>query len=364
MRRLRGADDGAIAVIVAVCMVVLLGFLAFVVDIGRLYAERRQLQNGADAASLAVALDCARGSCAGTLSAMSTATGEANANANDGATTVTQVCGTGPGLSACSPTAPQAAWDCPALPSYASSAKYALVRTQTLSNGSGVIPPVFGKVISPGYNGSTIRACARASYGAPSSADTIAVTESLCEWNAATANGTSYAPAPPYPPNPSSSVERVIYLHTTTKAGSCKAGPSGADLPGGFGFLDDPNGTCQVVVSTSGTYGDNTGASVSKPCKDAISAAQANKTIVYLPVYDSVTGTGTNGVYTLKGFAAFVVTGYSLPGFNANSWLTGKKPCTGSDKCISGFFTQGLIPNGGTIGSGPSLGATVVQLTG
>ena len=219
-------------------------------------------------------------------------------------------------------------------------------------------------MISPGYTGTQVKACARASYGAPSSADTIAVTESLCEWNAATSNGTSYAPAPPYPPNPSSAVERIIYLHTTSKAGSCPAGPSGSDLPGGFGFLDDPSGTCQVVVSTSGTYGDDTGASVSKPCKDAISAAQSNKSVVYLPVYKSVTGTGTNGVYTLKGFAAFVVTGYSLPGFNAKSWLTSKFPCSGSDKCISGFFTQGLIPNGGTIGSGPSPGATVVQLTG
>ena len=363
MRRLKG-DDGSIAVIVAICMVILLGFTTIVVDVGRLYAERRQLQNGADAGSLAVALDCAKGSCAGTVSAMTTATGQANANANDNATTVSQVCGNAPGLSACSPAAPQAAWDCPAIPAYAASAKYVMVRTQTLSNGSGVIPPSFARVISPGYTGTTVKACARASYGAPSSADTIAVTESLCEWNAATSNGTSYAPAPPYPPNPSSAVERVIYLHTTTKAGSCKAGPSGADLPGGFGFLDDPASTCQVVVSTSGTYGDNTGTSVSKPCKDAISAAQANKTVIYLPIYNSVTGTGTNGVYTLQGFAAFVVTGYSLPGFNAKSWLTGQFPCSGSDKCISGFYTQGLIPNGGTIGSGPSLGATVVQLTG
>ena len=93
------------------------------------------------------------------------------------------------------------------------------------------------------------------------------------------------------------------------------------------------------------------------------SIAQAGKYIVYLPIYGSVTGTGTNGVYTLKGFAAFVVTGYHLPGFQAVSWLTGKLPCTGSDKCISGFYTQGLIPSGGTVG-GSSMGATVIQLTG
>ena len=168
---------------------------------------------------------------------------------------------------------------------------------------------------------------------------------------------------PPYPPNPATSYERVIYLHTTSKAGTCKAGPSGADLSGGFGFLDDPTATCTATVSTSGTYGDKTGTAVSKACQDAIVAAQKGKYVVYLPIYDSVTGTGTNGVYTLKGFAAFVITGYNLPGFNAKSWLTNKLPCTGSDKCISGFFTHGLIPGGGSIG-GPSLGANVIQLTG
>ena len=71
----------------------------------------------------------------------------------------------------------------------------------------------------------------------------------------------------------------------------------------------------------------------------------------------TVTGTGTNGVYTLKGFAAFVVTGYSLPGFNAASWLTGITPCSGSDKCLSGFFTHGLIPSGATIGGTADLSA-------
>jgi len=73
MRRLRN-DDGSIAIIVAIVMVVLLGMATLVVDVGRLYVERRQLQNGADAAALAVAVDCAHGSCAGSGSAMGTAT--------------------------------------------------------------------------------------------------------------------------------------------------------------------------------------------------------------------------------------------------------------------------------------------------
>ena len=44
-------------------LVVLIGVGALVIDSGALYAERRQLQNGADAAALAVAQDCADGHC-------------------------------------------------------------------------------------------------------------------------------------------------------------------------------------------------------------------------------------------------------------------------------------------------------------
>jgi len=365
MRRLR-RDDGVIAVIVAICMVVLLGIATIVVDVGSLYAERRQLQNGADAAALAVAIGCARAaSCPSTSSAMATATQYADANANDNQTTVTQICGTAAGLTPCSPAAPIGSWDCPAQPTSGplATAPYVMVRDQTLTNGSTLMPSIFAKAIVPGYNGTTVKACARAGFGAPSSAHVIAVTESLCEWNAATSNGTNYAPAPPYPPNPAVSYDRVIYLHTTSKAGSCPAGPSGFDLPGGFGFLDDPTNTCSTTVSTSGTYNDNTGVSASQACKTALAAAQAGKYIIYLPIYNSVTGTGANGVYTLQGFAAFVLTGYHLPGFSAASWLTGKVPCSGSDKCISGFYTQGLVPAGGTVG-GPSMGAMVIQLTG
>ncbi|MBY5162909.1 pilus assembly protein TadG-related protein [Salsipaludibacter albus] len=49
-------EDGAVAIIVAVCLIVLLGISAFVVDFGLAYTNRRQLQTAADAAALAGAL--------------------------------------------------------------------------------------------------------------------------------------------------------------------------------------------------------------------------------------------------------------------------------------------------------------------
>ncbi len=66
MRRLgRGTAEGngergAVSVLVAILMVVLLGFAALAVDIGVLYAERTQLRNGADAAAIAIAQKCAK----------------------------------------------------------------------------------------------------------------------------------------------------------------------------------------------------------------------------------------------------------------------------------------------------------------
>ena len=74
------------------------------------------------------------------------------------------------------------------------------------------------------------------------------------------------------------------------------------------------------------------------------------------------TGTGSNTVLTLKGFAAFVVTGYSLPGFSASDWLKSANN-TCSYKCIDGYFTKALIPGTASEG-GTYLGAAAVGLSG
>src|SRR5205823_3807912 len=118
--------------------------------------------------------------------------------------------------------------------------------------------------------------------------------------------------------------EAVLYLHSTGNATGCPAGPSGWDAPGGFGWLDDPGSTCSATVSATRTYGGDTGNSVSKPCQTAIADAYATHRPVLLPVYDGVTGSGTNTTYHLSGFTSFVLTGYRLPGLTAASWLSGR----------------------------------------
>lgn len=375
MQRLRG-DDGAVAVVVALLLTALLGVGALVLDTGSLYAERRQVQNGADAAALAAVLDCATpAGCAST--AAGTASVKANQNANDLLTAVASVsgpavCGSGGGLPACNPASGLGPWDClpPAGPL---AANYVQVRTQTDRTGVDptLMPPILARALpgNAGYPGSTVRACARASWGGPSGITSgLALTISHCEWALATSGGTSFAPAPPYPPNPPTSVERVLRLHTNVTQPCPTAGHNSSDRPGAFGWLDEDNNDCKSTVDiNTPEYGTDPGNNVSNSCKAALDLATAQPyPIIHMPVYRSVTGSGNNTEYQLEGFGAFVVTGAKLPGYNNPSWLYPSNPdrCTGgNEKCIYGFFTQALVPASGTIG-GPSMGVNVVQMSG
>ena len=84
LRDRAGQDEGATLVFVAVVLVALLALTAFAVDFGRMWEERRQLQNGADAAALAIAEDCARGLCASGYDEYAVAEIYADENARDG----------------------------------------------------------------------------------------------------------------------------------------------------------------------------------------------------------------------------------------------------------------------------------------
>ena len=357
----RDDDRGAVGVLVAVLVAcgVLLGIGALAVDAGQLYSERAQLQNGADAGALAVAKTCAQGTCSPT-----TATTYADANANDNASAVNLVCGSG-SLGAC-PASTGLIYDCPAAP--AAGTNFVDVHTSTLtSGGSTLLPPSFARTLlgMSNYQGSTVRACAQAEWGPPHSSFGLGVTISACEWDAATQNGTVFAPPPPYPPNPlpSPSLDQVLTLHSGTGPGTgCTGEPAGSDGPGLFGWTSDPLGTCTTPI-INGQYGGSTGTSISQACKLAISADQQNKTLIFIPIYVMVQNPGNNATYTLRGFAAFVITGYNLPGFFASDWLNPANNCSGSNKCINGYFTQGLIPTPGPIG-GPNLGADTITLSG
>ena len=358
IRQRVGRDEGgAIAVLIAVLIGggVLTGMGALVIDIGQLYVERAQLQNGADAAALAVAKSCAAGTCTASL-----ATTYADANAGDGISAVRLVCGSAD-LGNCPPSTGRVA-DCPPPPA---GPDYVDVHTATeQANGSTLLPPSFARALpgNGGYNGSTVGACAQAEWGPPQTGTTMALTISACERDQATSQGTVFAPSPPYPPDPAPppSADQLLTLGASPGS-SCSGEPAGADGPGAFGWTDDDTGACSVAI-TSAAYGDNTQASAGQSCLPALATAVASRAPVELPVYVSASGTGS-GAYTLKGFAAFVITGYQLPSGSAPDWLNPANSCPGSAECIDGFFVRALIPATGSIG-GPDLGASEIRLSG
>ena len=335
---------------------VLVGMGAMVIDVGQLYQERAELQNGADAAALAVAESCATGTCTPSIAAS-----YANANSSHGLEAVDLVCGSG-GLGSC-PASTGKLTDCPQPPA---SGNYIDVHTSTQTRGGTVIPPVFARALlgNANYQGTTVYACAQANWGGLSSANTAAFTISACAWDHATAQGTVFAPAPPYPPNalPAPSLDQVLSLSGSGSGSGCPTEPNGSDGPGVFGWTTDQTGTCGIDV-TSATYGAQPGVSgqFCKPLLDMVKAnGKANPTVIYLPVYVSLIN-GTT--FTLKGFAAFVVTGYHLSGLSESDWLNPANNCTGSNKCINGYFTQALISSGGTVG-GLNLGLSILLLSG
>lgn len=313
-------DDGAAGVLIAISMAVMLGMVGVAVDVGAMYDERRQLSNGADAAVLAIAEDCALGvgSCdAGTAGVV--AADFAAANARDGFAGVDSV-------------------DLDPVQ------RTVRVVTSTLNaDGGTTLMPFFARAV--GWSGSTVFAAAAAEWGYPASMrGVLPLIISECEFPLGTP-----VPTPP----------RILTFHDGNNTEDCNA-VAGQDtdgddrLSGGFGWLDTVSG-CVTDLSVGSWVGTDPGASPSKGCSPSdVSALLGNPTP--LPIFDDITGVGNNGQYHVSGFGLFVVTGYNFGGqFKANP------PCSGDVRCVSGYFVPGVVHDGDL--GGPDRGIAIVKLT-
>lgn len=339
MSRVHRDDEGAVLVLMAVLLVVVVGFIAFAVDVSALYQERRELQNGADAAALAIAEDCALGA-PGCLTPYTRAEQFADANATDGAAAVDEV-------------------DLDLI------GRSVEVTTSTETAGGGVLfEPWFGKVI--GWNGTTVHATARVVWGYLGGTSTLPLIISECEYN-------KYFPAAIVPdpaqhglPDPAVYSPAVIFTHTV--APECASVEPGHDadgdgkLPGGFGWLDTA-ASCVSYIEGGWAFADP-GASPSTGCSvEEFKANTLGKTI-WIPIFwdaDGVVGGGAGGKYEIAGFGAFYVTGYKFTGhYKEKSLVTGSYPCSGSTHCIEGYFTTGTAPTGDP--GGEDYGVVIISL--
>ena len=362
MLRRRRPDEGAIAVVVAVITVpVLLGFGALVVDVGALYAEKRELQNGADSAAYAVAVSCGRFA-TGCSTAAATAQGSADKNANDGVTTVDEVCGTS-GLSPCGSS------PCPLTPAStlpASGTTYVRVTTSVrTSTNATVMPPLLARAFGA-TAGARVCAEATVSWGAPAGGRTIPVTFSKCEFARLVPTGV--------PADPGTGTPQILF-HDGNSADPCSASRSNADAPGSFGFITPDDATNCVATVINGTLSTSTGNSVpnNTQCrarldKDKQTAAFPDRlyqSLVLIPIFDQtgVTGTGNNVTYPIIGYAEFYVTGWNFGGQYYYPEPP-SRPCSGTTTCIAGYFVR-YVDSSAVLGTGPATyGVAAVKLTG
>lgn len=368
---------------------VTMGMLAISVDVGAIMQERRYLQNGADATSMALADACARTDPTDCDPATNTPFLKPLLNSNSGRDNTSQLntargangqCGRGvPGMPGCPAGDIADLKECTPLPNWLSTGDgvnipYVETNSLTESSGTSILPKYFSRALAGGGADVSVVACARAAWGAPKSfAATVPVTFSTCEWEAATSGGTDYVdvgPSGPWPgygpgmsPWPDSSKEVVINLHDPGDDSSdCTW--NGKDTSGGFGYIREADGGgCSAEVTTDGWTRIDTGNSVSPDCTAGFEGMQG--TTINIPVFDCMLrshdmptgpipeGTdcdpttnesgGANTYYHIVGWAKFYLSGYKLSGTGEASLLTGSVPCSGDERCLSGWFLQGSL---------------------
>lgn len=332
------SERGAVAVIMAALLVAVVGLAAFVIDIGAVFEERRDLQNGADAAALAVAADCvAHGTCtAGT--AQPEAMRIASFNSNDGEATVNEA---------------DINFDMP------NQTVTVTVHTLDSSDGDGEINHTLAQVL--GEDSQAVAAQASASWGAPGGATTIPVTMSSCEWEEATAGGTTFGDY------------RIIHLHADGDSSLCDFGP-GQDVDGdgdrnegGFGYLDGTDCSIELLVDdfVLGEPGAGNPGSLGCNPSDLLDKD------VLIPIFDDIPDNGNPcsappglPCYHLYGFAAFHIDDLDL---NGAGWQNNGNICGGPDRCIGGKFIQLVSLDQAPSWSGtppPDLGLSSISLSG
>jgi hypothetical protein len=310
----RPRERGAVNVMVALLIIPLIGFAAIAVDVASVWADRQQLQTGADAAALGIAQDCAKNDCGVPAT---TAQDLATPNKNDGEVTATVVTS-------------------PLTPATGS------VTVETASLREHWFAPVLG------FDQKDVGASATASWGVPSGGIAVLpLAFSWCEFELQTGGGL-----------PSSTVEHTIFF---TKASRTECtGPSNNVVPGGFGWLEDDVAGCTTTTTVDEVVYSNPGADVPSECAPADFAALQGRTVL-LPIFDDAGDVGGNAWYRLYGYAAFTITGYHFVG--QFSWSnTGE--CKGGKQCVQGYFTEFVDLDDAFEYSttAPSLGASIVAL--
>jgi Flp pilus assembly protein TadG len=304
-----GSERGAAAVVVALLMVPLLGFAALAVDVAAVYSDRAQLQDAADAAALAVALDCARGKCGNpTATAAAVLAANTTSAAAQGARALTPTVSTSSSGVTVTVSADQTHWFAPAV----------------------------------GISSSRVTATASAGWATTTrgrSAFPLAI--SYCEYREQLADH----------PLTNTTPHRIS---SQTQLGSTCTGPGGQTIAASYAVMtEDSAGVCRTTTTLGSTVAAYPGMFVGLPpsCTNQYLASLIGTDVLFA-VWDQTTGSGAGLRLRVYSYAAFHITGYDIQSANP---------------AILGWFTYAAQMTDATTPStttAPDLGARSVYLQG
>ncbi|MUN07423.1 TadE/TadG family type IV pilus assembly protein [Agromyces luteolus] len=330
MTRSLRAERGATATVVALALIPLLGAGAIAVDVGALYAERAQLQNGVDAAALAVAGKCAKkeSDCAAPTNMTGTAQTYVTANA----------------AILRDPLANTPLID-------------TVDNTVTVTADTNVTH-ILASVLT-GTTSTDVSASGSAEWGKPIAGSTLPLAIGVCEFDGNPPIDETETPV------------KILVEYNTQARATCDE----TYAPGGFGWLDAVD--CIADIDLSGGvvwYKGDRGNSLSKSgCDVASDLAPLIGTTVLIPIYDSYkkvshecteANNASGGTVCLRiaKFAAFQLTGFKLSG--GNTYVdSGAPTCNGSCRGLQGYFVKYVsVGEAFELGDGEPDGLSVVRM--
>lgn len=317
-------ERGAVGVIVAGLIVVLIGAGAMAVDVGQIYSERAELQNAADSGALMAANACSKAATCDASVLFPEAQDLADLNSKDGRSEVLEVITTVPGE--------------------------VTVRTSTWNGESdaGFLTKLFAQALdAPAVK---VGAYATATWYYPTKGVSILpLTLAPCEF-----------------------IDDGLPHKILTQGGAkdCNGtNPSNQIIPGGFAWLL-PNGDepCEVIAEVGQWNQTSAGASIPTECKTLFTAPLAGE-VVAIPVYEyTCTGmsdplfkgcVGSNVYYRILKWAGFKVEAWDFP--SAAEKYDPNKVFSKSEKGLYGtFMGYSADPNDFTGGSTTPNGNVVV----
>lgn len=317
IRRLR-SERGASAMLFGLLLIPLLGFGGIAVDVAALYAEKAQLQNGADAVALEIAIACGKDE-AGTGCAAVDPGGLAGGNAIDGVAVIGDV-------------------DIDRVVDE--------VRVTTNSEDLGVRHPLAAMI--PGIGETTVvTAIGAAEWGIPVRGTTLALAIGYCE----------FLDSPPM--EGVATPTKILIEYETVTRHSCP----GAFAPGGFGWLPSPDCAAEIDIEDPWVLSEPGSSPSGSGCTDTYMATLLGETI-FVPIYDEFRGTGRGAEFHISQFAAFKLTGFKVSGGSAYT-DPGAPRCVGSCRGLQGYFMKYVsVSDAFELGSGggSGTGAGVAQL--